>query len=162
MEIKLEEKTKKALLWIIKILNKHDIPFQISGGFAAKLYGSPRPLNDIDIDMPEERFDEIINDVKKYITYGPEQYVNEKWDLLVLTLDYFGQEIDLSGSKTTKIFDSKNKKWLTFSSDLSKVVWITVDGIKVPVMPKKDLIAYKIYLGGKHQLIDIDAVKNSK
>lgn len=51
-----QEKTINALKWIIKILNSKNIPYQISGGFAAKMYGSIRPLNDIDIDIPEDNF----------------------------------------------------------------------------------------------------------
>ena len=42
--------TAGALFWIVKILKKHKIPFHISGGFAAKLYGVKRDLADIDID----------------------------------------------------------------------------------------------------------------
>ena len=46
-----QEKTVDALRWIVGILEKKNILYQISGGFAAKLYGSSRPLNDIDIDI---------------------------------------------------------------------------------------------------------------
>lgn len=38
--------TKRALLWIVKILKSHHVPFLISGGFVAKIYGSDRPLFD--------------------------------------------------------------------------------------------------------------------
>ena len=43
-----EQKTIDALKWIVDIFNKYNIPYRIGGGFAAKIYGSPRPLNDID------------------------------------------------------------------------------------------------------------------
>jgi len=161
MEIQLEEKTKKALIWITEILNKHKIPFQISGGLSAKLYGSPRSLNDIDIDIPEEGFKKIISEVKKYIIFGPERYIDKKWDLQLMTLNYFSQEIDISGSEHLKIFDSKNNQWLSFPIDFKKVVWIPITGIKLPVISKEDLIKYKSYLDGDHQQIDINAIQNS-
>ena len=161
MEIQLEEKIEKSLLWIVNILNKHNIPFQITGGFAAKLYGSPRPLNDIDIDILEDRFKEIINDVREYIVFGPEQYIDKKWDLYLMTLNYFGQEIDIGGAMYMKIFDSKKEQWLSFPADFKKNVWIEVAGTKVPVISKKDLIKYKSYLDGDHQQIDINAITGS-
>ena len=69
--MKTEAKVKKALKWIVNILNKYDIPFQIAGGFAAHFYGSERSINDIDIDIPEEHLETILADVKDYIIEGP-------------------------------------------------------------------------------------------
>jgi hypothetical protein len=45
------ETVGNALRWIIGILDRHNIQYQITGGFAAKLYGSSREVNDIDIDI---------------------------------------------------------------------------------------------------------------
>lgn len=155
--IKIDEKTKLALMWITGILNKHKIPFQISGGFAAKLYGSPRPLNDIDLDIPKERFAEIVDEIKSYIVFGPAEYKDKKWNLYLITLNYHGQEIDI-GSTDVKIHDNTTDTWLDFLSDLSESIEMEVEGIKVSVIPKKDLIDYKKYLDGDHQKIDIDSI----
>jgi hypothetical protein len=157
MEIELEEKTKSALIWITDILNKYQVPFQISGGFAAKMYGSPRPLNDIDIDIPKEKFEKILEDVKEYIVEGPEDYRDEKWDLYLMTLNYHGQEIDI-GSADIKIYDSAAGVWIPFTTNFEKSVWKEVAGIKVPVMPKEELVFYKKYLDGDHQKVDIEAI----
>ena len=157
MEIKLEEKTKNALIWITDILNRHKVPFQISGGFAAKMHGSPRPLNDIDIDIPKEKFGEIVSDVKEYIIDGPHDFKDKKWDLYLMTLNYHGQEIDI-GSVDIKIYDNESKAWLPFTTNFEKSEWKEVAGIKVPVMPKEELIFYKNFLDGEHQKVDIKAL----
>ena len=68
------ERVKAALIWITGILNSHHVPFQISRGLAARVYGATRPVADIDIDIPEEAFDLLKEDVAKFIIYGPEHY----------------------------------------------------------------------------------------
>lgn len=56
----MEEKTLNALRWIVGILNKHQVPYRIGGGFAAHIYGSNRPINDIDISLPGKYFSAIV------------------------------------------------------------------------------------------------------
>lgn len=150
--------TKKALKWIVDILNKHQVPFQISGGCAAKIYGSPRELNDIDINIPENYFEKILADVKPYIIFGPTQYKDKKWDLYLMTLNYLGQEIDIGG-QNAKISTKDRSQWVDFRTDFSKVVKKDFLGLEVPVIPKEDLISYKQMLDGEHQQVDIESVK---
>jgi hypothetical protein len=52
-----------AFQWIVRILETRAIPFAISGGLAAKSYGSLRELNDIDIDIPDDSFCKIVPEV---------------------------------------------------------------------------------------------------
>jgi len=158
MNQKSKKDTEQALEWIVGVLRKHQVPFQISGGCAAKIYGSPRELNDIDIDIPENYFSKIIPDVKPYIIYGPDQYKDKKWDLYLMTLNYAGQEIDI-GSGDAKISTKERDKWIAFSTDFSKAVNKTFLGLEVPVIPKEDLINYKQLLDGEHQQVDIESIK---
>jgi hypothetical protein len=104
-------KTKEAFTWIVGLLRKHKIPFHISGGFAANIYGSNRPL--VDIEIPDKKIFEIQNDVKKFIIYGPKRYKDKEFDLLRMTLKYKGQEIDICGINSQKLFDKKANKWNT-------------------------------------------------
>jgi hypothetical protein len=65
------ETVRNALRWIIGILDRHNIQYQITGGFAAKLYGSSREVNDIDIDICEKEFQKILSDISHYLIDGP-------------------------------------------------------------------------------------------
>jgi len=153
------EKTVNALKWIVEILNKKNIIYQISGGFAAKAYGSRRPLNDIDIDIPEDRFVDILEEVKPYIIFGP-QYANDgKWDMQIMTLNFKGQEVDISGAFETKVSNKNRTKWIPIPVNFSKVRKIEIESIKVNVTSPEDLIEYKQHLDGQHQIVDIKAVK---
>ncbi len=147
-----------ALSWIVSILRKHDIPFQLSGGFAAHQYGATRPVNDIDIDLPEDKIDVLLPDIGPYIVFSPGRYRDEKWDLLLVTLDYYGQEIDLGGAYDTKIFDKATGEWIRFPARLDAARMMRVFGIEVPVVAPDDLIAYKRLLDGEHQRSDAAAI----
>lgn len=155
-----QEKTINALKWIVEILNSKNIPYQISGGFAAKMYGSGRLLNDIDIDIPEERFKDILEEVKPYIIFRPEHINDGKWDMELMTLNFKGQEIDIGGAYEAKVSNKDRTKWIPIPVDFSKVNRIELEGILVNFISPKDLIEYKQHLDGEHQLQDIKAVES--
>lgn len=151
-------KQDKAFKWIISILNKHRVPFVVTGGLAAKSYGSPRLLNDIDIDIPSKCFKVILNEVRPFVIYGPGRYKDERWDLLLMTLVYVGQEIDISGGETIKICDARTGEWKDSKTDFKDVEERKIFNLIVPVISKKSLVAYKSMLAGDHQRIDPHAV----
>lgn len=150
-----KKNTKEAFIWIVEILRKHKVSFKVTSGFAAKIYGSKRPLADIDIDISEKKFRNIITDIKKYIIFGPKRYKDKNWDLNVITLKYKGQEIDLCGIENMKIFNCKTKKWQKHPAAFSKPKKIKIYGKIVPVIKKEDLINYKKILGRRVDRQDI-------
>jgi hypothetical protein len=154
--------TKAALIWITNILNKNNIPFQITGGLAARVYGAKRPLEDVDIDIPEDKFDLIKIEVANFITFGPKNFKSEKWDLLLMTLNYEGQEIDLSGAYHAKIFNESTGTWHKLTEDLSNVVIKEMFGLQLPVIPCNALLVYKKMLAREVDLIDIREIQDKK
>lgn len=151
--------TEAALRWITDILYRHKIPFQVAGGFAAQQYGSTRELADIDIDIPENRFLEIVPEVEDYIISGPSQFKDKNWDLFLMTLRYEGQEIDLGGAYRVKIFNENEKKWQKLKANLSNVDIVKVFNIKIPVIKKDELIKYKKILGRDVDKVDIEQIR---
>lgn len=156
----MEPKVLKALHWIVEILNRHNITYSISGGFAAHLYGSTRPINDIDIDISEKDFEKVYSEVKDFLFLGPTHYTNAKWDLEVMKLRYYDQEIDIGGAFEAKIFDDILQEWIHSPADFLKSKKFDVDGITLDVIDPNDLIEYKKLLSGEHQKVDIEAVQN--
>ncbi|MES3031689.1 MAG: hypothetical protein V4699_00390 [Patescibacteria group bacterium] len=151
--------SKKTFGWIIDLLRKKKIPFVVSGGLAAKSYGSPRDLNDIDIDIHDKDLSLISEEVKPYITFGPKIYKDERWDCLLLKLNHEGQDVDISGGDTLKICDARTGEWKNNPTDFVNVEQREIFGVVVSVISSKDLIEYKSMLEGDHQQIDIRAVK---
>src|SRR3989344_5309082 len=146
----MESKVTEALRWIVGILERHNVPYQIAGGFAARLYGATRPINDIDIDIPRTGFDAILPDVQGFVTYGPGILRDEKWDMYALQLSYQGQEIDI-GSEECNIFDDKAQVWVESNAHLAEAVDVPFNGRVLRVCPRQKLIDYKKLLKGEHQ-----------
>ena len=160
MKIDLEKNTQNALVWIVEILDKNNIPYKIGGGFAAHIYGSPRKINDVDISLSGKYFPSIISEVSDYIIAGPKHYLNEKWDCDTLSINYLGQDIDITDVDTLKMSDLEKNKWIKVKEiRLFDAIKIEINGINVSIMDPRDLITYKKELGGEHQLIDIEAIQ---
>jgi hypothetical protein len=157
----MEEKTLKGLHWIINILNKNNIPYRIGGGFAAHVYGAKRQINDIDITFPGEYFPIIIPDISKYIKHDFKHYLDEKWDCYGLTIDYYGQEIDMTDIDTLRMSNKKETEWFQTKDNYRRfpTILMNIEGIDVSFINPRDLIAYKKHLNGDHQIVDIEAVQ---
>jgi len=152
-------KHKQALIWITKILNKHKLKYEVTGGLAARAYGATRPLYDIDIMLAEEDFDKIIPDVKKYIVEGPHQSKTKIWDCYFLELKYKGIIIEFGGAYKTKFFDKTKKRWTKDITNLEKSIKGNVLGVNVSLTPKDDLIKDKGKMGRKTDLLDIKQIQ---
>ena len=150
------KKTKEAFFWLMKILRKEKVPYQISGGFAARIYGSKRPLADIDIEIHDKDFKKIMPYIdSKYILKGPRNYKDNQFDIYGLFLKYKGQKIDVCGADTEKLFDKRKGKWHKEKVDLNKTITKKVYGMSVKIVPLKNLIGYKKILLRQVDKIDI-------
>lgn len=154
----MKKNTENAFKWIIGLLQKNNIPFQLSGGFAAKLYGSIRPLNDIDIEVQDRYFDKLLPLVKKFLIYGPERYKDDTFDLLLMTLKYDGQEIDISGCESDKLYNQKTEQWESCGTKINDIFEKEVYGMNVPVIKWQDLVAYKKKIRRPTDLEDVEAI----
>jgi hypothetical protein len=155
----METNTKNALEWIVGVLRKNEIPFQITAGLAAKVYGSNRPLFDIDIDVPETNIPDIVREVKEYITKGPYHLQDDFFDLTLLTLEYQGQPIDLGGAYEVKIRNKETGEWIEYPTDFRKSENHTIYGVDVPVVTKEELIHYKSLVARPTDLEDVKQLK---
>jgi hypothetical protein len=151
----LEEKFVVALKWAVAVFNDAGIPFQVNGGLAAKVYGSDRPLFDIDFDVPEECFEKILPEFEPYLINGPERFKDLTWDLELMTAKYKEVLVDIGGAYNTKCFDKGAGKWVDCAVDLSQAFWISVYRLELPIASKQSLIEYKQKLARSVDLEDI-------
>ena len=111
--------------------------------------------------FPRTDFRKLANLVKDYIIFGPARYKDENWDLFLLTISYEGQDMDFGGLET-RIFDRIKKKWITLKADLTTANVMDVYGIKVPVVNREELIAYRGALARDVDLFDIEQLLHRK
>jgi len=148
---------KQALKWIVGILKRKKIIFNILGGLAAYAYGSKRMMVDIDINMRNKDFQKILTDVRNYIVEPPHFSKSENWQCYFMELKYKGITIEFASDKGCKILNLKTKKWQKLGDCLSKPVYKKVFGLNLPLISKKRLIAYKKKL---MRNVDITDLKN--
>ncbi len=150
--------TETALRWIINLLENKNIQYRITGGLAAQVYGSNRPLADIDIEVDFGDVELLNSDISPFIIFGPSIYKDENWDLNLVTLNYEGQEIDLADFKAS-IFNRHTKQWESLNSNLSEYIESEIYGRKYKFEPIESLLEYKDKLGREVDLEDIRQIK---
>ena len=153
----MEDKTIDALRWIINILETNNIPYRIGGGFATHMYGSTRKVNDIDISVSGRYFPTIVPFVFDHISAGPKHYENEKWNCTTLSLEYNGQEIDLTDVDTLLMSNREQTKWIKNKDIYSKHpdIVTNIDGISVSLMHPRVIIEYKQEMTGEQHEQDM-------
>lgn len=149
-----------ALQWITDELTERNIPFAIVGGLAANAYGATRPLNDIDIDVPDAVLPVLAVELREYLAFGPDRAVSECFDCALVGFTFGGQEIELSGAESMKILDRSSGEWLDWPTDLAAVESRHLLGITVPVMAREPLIAYKRLAGRDTDLADVQEIES--
>lgn len=156
-----QENVKEVFDWITGILKKLEIPYHVVGGLAAIAYGADRPIYDIDIDIEEQNFDKLAAEVKPYLTFGPANFKDPKWDLTMMTIRYHEVDIDISGVNSGKIFDAPSGAWVPYESNLKNTEQKELFGSVQPLISKEILIRYKQMLGRPTDLEDINAIKDN-
>jgi len=146
--------TEKAFLWIIDIIERNNITYKISGGFAARVYGVNRELADIDIEVSNKDISIVASEAKPFIKFGPAKYKDDNWDLELLTLIYEGQEIDIAGVEA-KIFNHATKEWENSFANLDNVNLIDVYSKIVRIETLDSLVTYKSKLARDVDLEDV-------
>jgi hypothetical protein len=153
---------QKALDWIISILRQQSIPFQITGGLAAHLYGGTREVNDIDIDVEACSIEKLRPLVGTFIVAPPARYMDSTWWMYGTTLNFHGQLIDLTEKSAPYVRDKATGEWIELAMNFDAVTLIPAFGHTLPTQNPHDLISYKrriAYDEHKH-LEDVAAVES--
>jgi hypothetical protein len=151
----MNENVCRALKWIVGKLDGFRVEYQFTGGLAAYLYGSKREIYDIDIEVRDSVVWFLADECNDYVVYGPCRYLDDNFDLLLMTLDYGGQLIDVCGVDNMSIRGSRQV------IDFSESCIVSLFGMDMKLCRKEDLVVYKKLLGRDVDLVDVGLLENS-
>ena len=150
------QNVESAFRWIVGVLRRHAVPFHVSGGFAASLYGSKRKTYDIDILIHHPSLRLILPTVRRYIIFGPDRYRDRHFDAFLATLEIYGTTIDLI--MECRVRDHRTGKWYLLPG-LTQSVRKKVFGHWVSIEAKEKLMKIKKMIGRKKDLQDSAAMR---
>ncbi|MCU0542855.1 MAG: hypothetical protein MUE44_11770 [Oscillatoriaceae cyanobacterium Prado104] len=143
----------KTLKLLVLTFDKHQIPYQITGGLAGNIYGSTWPLHDIDIEVPQTRIAEVADLFRAYTVRPLSRFVDEEFDLMFLALRINDIEVEINQVEDAFIFSDGIR--LKLDTDLSKARKLNFLGLDVFVQPLDDIIKYKKLLKRNNDVSDL-------
>ena len=154
-----EAKVGKALAWIVGVLDRHGVPYQVVGGLAARAYGATRPIFDIDLYVPFDQAREALEEISPHVVWGPEHHADEEWDLTFLKADFGGQRVELGDSSgDPKFSERETGRWVAQRIDYAAGVRVELIEVRAWVMPEAELVRYKLLLGREVDLEDVGGI----
>jgi hypothetical protein len=146
-----------ALRWLVSLLNRCQVPYQVVGGLAAQAYGANRPLVDIDLYIPFDTAQAALAEMAPFIVRQPLPHRSAAWDLVYLALEVDGVLIEIGDSSSApRFFNRHAGRWEAQVIDYSASQTARLYGVEVAIMPKGELLRYKAMLDREVDHLDIE------
>lgn len=153
----ISENHLKTLNLVIATFDRHNIPYQATGGLAGNIYGSKWPLHDIDIEVSQRDMAKVVELFKEYTVRPLFRFVDEEFDLMLLGLCINDIEVEINQAEDAFIFS--NGVRMRLETDLSKAKKIRFLGLDILVQPLDDIIKYKRLLSRNNDVSDLISLR---
>lgn len=153
------ENWMKIMTRVATELDSLGVEYQLSGGAAARFYGSPRPVNDLDFELEDKDLRRatdllVAKGARLVQEVGP--YEDSSWQVNLSILEWDGQTIELVGCKEARIWDQAGSEWRNFANNPRKAQWRRFGGSLIRIISLHDLISYKSILRRPVDLEDLE------
>lgn len=140
-----EQKAYDALAYIIPILGRLNLRWCITGGFACYVYGVPRSITDIDIDIETSKnaavFKEFLDIVKPRITSSLEHFVDQNYDNYNVEVM---EILDICPMAEMNIFIKEKGEYANFyKNGFPDIEYGNFQGLELPLLSKTLIIKNK-------------------
>lgn len=154
----ISENQRATIEYLVDLLNKNNISYQITGGLAALCYGAKRPLYDIDIDVERKSILLLQELLSQYIIDDYHHYQDDFFDMYLMKININGVSIDIS--QIENAYSLKNGKKLKINSSLSNSHVVSMLNMNIKVQDVNELIEYKLMVGRETDLFDVKEIKS--
>ncbi len=146
--IETEQKSLSALKYLIPILERLNLRWCITGGFACYVYGVKRAITDIDIDVEASKddvsFQVLLREVTPRITQPLLHFVDENYDNYNFEITVDGQLVDICSMREMQVFDKAKGKYEYFYQDGFPLTEVgEFHGLSLPLLAKELIIKNK-------------------
>lgn len=142
-----QKKAYEALSFIIPLLQKHNLQWVITGGFACYVYGVPRQLTDIDIDVNASKdtpaFKQFYEELKQYLTQPLKHFVDQNYDNYNFEVTIQGQVVDICPMAEMKVINKQSGQYENFYEGFPQVEFKNFNGLELPLLAKDLIIKNK-------------------
>ncbi len=137
------ESFSSTLREFLAVLDRLGVPCQAVGGLAARAYGATRALVDLDFYVPDADLASIAATLSHRVDRLPSRHRDSYWDLDFMALTWGGWRIEIAGADSARVWSRASGSWESAGIDFSASQDREVGGVTVPVMPLRQLLAYK-------------------
>lgn len=155
------ERAANALQYIIPLLEKNNLSWCISGGFACFLYGVKRPIEAIDIDVDiskdDPRFQTFIEEVKPYTELPFQLWIDQNYDNWVMDVVFDEQLLSICNTPDLKLLNKDTNQYeLFYPNGIPSPVIMKFEGLQLPVAPRESVLKMKQALAIKKDIDRVD------
>jgi hypothetical protein len=136
-----QQKAHDALAYIIPILERLNLRWCITGGFACYVYGVPRNITDIDVSKDDPVFKEFLEITAPNITSPLEHFVDQNYDNYNVEVM---EILDICPMAEMDIFNKETDTYENFYRDgFPNIEMVDFLEFKLPLLSKELIIKNK-------------------
>ena len=132
----------------------HSMPIQLTGGVAAFMYGAKRPLYDVDFTVFDADLERCSLLCLPYSSCAVTAFEDEFWRFRQFSCVVNGWNVDVAGH-SAQLFSAQHRRWVDWTSDLSRPCLKSCWGELLPLEPLDQLIEWKSQLRRPADLLDL-------
>ena len=137
------ESPAAALRRVCGLLDGCGIPFQVTGDVAAIAHGATRPIRSVELFIAAEHVPALLRAAREHVVDHPWRRRDEAWDRVALSLSCDGLTVDVCVLEAARFREAATGGWRAAAVDLAASVTTRIGDVRVPVMPRAQLLEQK-------------------
>ena len=143
VSLDLPEAHSRALVWLLENIPSDKFLWVLTGSAGLRLHGVDLPVHDLDIQTDLQTISRIEQRLADFMTVAVHLWESPGMRSLDGKAEIEGIQVELLANIAHKMPDDS---WRTFT-DFSRIVWVEMQGLRIPTFPLEDELAAYIAMG---------------